>query len=350
MKFSTIAAAGAVGFNIQKMKNHKRKIKESGRDHMEMILPDSQSDLNLRIVENGEMKELCKKYNPSLVYFNSLFGQVYGQLAKTKFRQNVDFVFQREYLENEDGKLVVDIASRKCEPADGKAKVLILLHGVTGSTKDGYMVDTTGEAVSCGIDVIGYNHYAPRGEKDLRLMNMCEDKHLDEVISFARSRFSDAEIYLCGFSLGGNHVLRYLGSTALKENEHVSRHVSGAIAVSNPFDVEATALKLRTTHFGIYDRKIAHSLFGAFKDKRFKNQENLITDQDLKKSPKWSVWAVDNCTRAIIWGYPGAHELYEETSCKGLLKHIRIPFMMILSKDDPVALDEDVPRQEILRN
>ena len=73
----------------------------------------------------------------------------------------------------------------------------------------------------------------------------------------------------------------------------------------------------------------------------------MITDQDLKNSPKWSVWEVDNCTRAIIWGYSGTKELYETTSCKQMLQHIRIPFMLIMSKDDPVSLDEDLPLKEI---
>ncbi len=149
--------------------------------------------------------------------------------------------------------------------------MLILLHGVTGSTKDTYMVDTTGEAINNGINVIGMNHYAPKGEEDMRCMNMCENKYLDEVISYALERFPKSEVYLCGFSLGGNHILRYMGDTALNKSDHIPKHVSGAIGVSNPFDVTATALKLKKTHFGIYDRKIGHSLISAFNEKRFKN-------------------------------------------------------------------------------
>ena len=76
----------------------------------------------------------------------------------------------------------------------------------------------------------------------------------------------------------------------------------------------------------------------------------MISDKDLAKSPRWSVYDVDNSTRAIIWGYPGSKELYAETSCKGMVQHINKPFMMILSDDDPVSLDEDVPKEEILGN
>ena len=104
-------------------------------------------------------------------------------------------------------------------------------------------------------------------------MNMCEDKYMDEVIDYALKRFENSEVYLCGFSLGGNHILRYMGSTAFKNQDHISKHVNGVIAVSNPFDVVATCIKLQKTHYGIYDYKIARSLMGAFTDKRFKNQD-----------------------------------------------------------------------------
>ena len=70
----------------------------------------------------------------------------------------------------------------------------------------------------------------------------------------------------------------------------------------------------------------------------------------MKKVPKWSVWDVDNVTRARIWGYPGSLELYKDTSCKGMIQHINKPIMIILAKDDPVTLDEDVPKDEILGN
>ncbi len=69
--------------------------------------------------------------------------------------------------------------------------------------------------------MVVFNHFAPNDEKELRLMDMNEKKHLDEVIRYVKSKFDkegeECEIYLVGFSLGGNHSLRYAGySTLLK--------------------------------------------------------------------------------------------------------------------------------------
>jgi predicted alpha/beta-fold hydrolase len=64
--------------------------------------------------------------------------------------------------------------------------------------------------------MVAFNHYAPEGEKDMRLMDMNENRHLDEVIRFVKSKFDkegeECELYLVGFSLGANHSLRYAGS------------------------------------------------------------------------------------------------------------------------------------------
>ena len=46
----------------------------------------------------------------------------------------------------------------------------------------------------------------------------------------------DTEIYGVGFSLGANHLLRYLG------DHHHDSQMRAAVSVSNPFDVMATVI------------------------------------------------------------------------------------------------------------
>lgn len=114
------------------------------------------------------------------------------------------------------------------------------------------MIEMAGACKENGMSTISFNHYAPAGEKNLRLINMCEDKYLDEVIQYADERFNPEEIYLCGFSLGGNHILRYLGS----KKENVSNKVKAALTIGTPFDCTKCATKLKNTHFGIYNMAI----------------------------------------------------------------------------------------------
>jgi predicted alpha/beta-fold hydrolase len=65
----------------------------------------------------------------------------------------------------------------------------------------------------------------------------------------------DCEVYGVGFSLGANHLLRYLGT-----HEKDNTRIKAAISVSNPFDVIATTIGLKDKCFGIYDRSIKEML------------------------------------------------------------------------------------------
>ena len=81
-------------------------------------------------------------------------------------------------------------------------------------------------------------------------MDMAENKHMDEVIEYASQRFGTKEkpcdIYLSGFSLGGNHVLRYSGQAAKEATEgstntnDLSSRVKAIVTISSAFDIYTT--------------------------------------------------------------------------------------------------------------
>ena len=72
---------------------------------------------------------------------------------------------------------------------------------------------------------------------------------------------ADVEIYGVGFSLGANHLLRYLGAHHTNNKEGGIR---AAASVSNPFDVMATTIRLKYKMFGIYDMTIRKKLAEPF--------------------------------------------------------------------------------------
>jgi predicted alpha/beta-fold hydrolase len=70
---------------------------------------------------------------------------------------------------------------------------------------------------------------------------------------------NNIEIYGVGFSLGANHLLRYLGA-----HYEDNRRIKTAISVSNPFDVLSTCILLKFKFFGLYDRAIRDLLAKPF--------------------------------------------------------------------------------------
>lgn len=69
---------------------------------------------------------------------------------------------------------------------------------------------------------------------------------------------NDVDIYGVGFSLGANHLLRYLGVNDSQQD------IKAVISVSNPFDCMATCVRLKSAFFGIYDRSILGALSKHF--------------------------------------------------------------------------------------
>ena len=92
-------------------------------------------------------------------------------------------------LDEHEGRFIIDIVPKKTEHAcpskEGHERCIVLLHGVTGDSSYEYMVEMAGACSRAGYNVIICCHYAPSGEKDLRLMNFCKQQYLDEVIAYA---------------------------------------------------------------------------------------------------------------------------------------------------------------------
>ena len=128
--------------------------------------------------------------------------------------------------------MVLDVALRQTEKPAGwglkrylgklkgaedeeNEKVVVLLHGITGNTRCYYMQLMVDKLIQNGFNVVAVNHYGVKNTKDCRLMNFSKQKYMDEVIKYASDRFcsqnskNKCEVYLIGYSLGGNHVLRY---------------------------------------------------------------------------------------------------------------------------------------------
>ena len=206
-------------------------------------------------MSNG-IKETFKNYEPAWFYFSAFFGMLYGQYLESVYPNpiNYDRVILRD---EEEGNLVLDVAGRESESygKDDREKVVILLHGITGNTHNYYMQLMVEHLIKSGFNTVALNHFGVENEKDCRLMYFGKQKYIDEVISYSVERFSKSpdkpcDIFLFGYSLGGNHILRYQG--AARKNRLMktpavndgSSHIKGVVSISAPFDQLTTSIKL----------------------------------------------------------------------------------------------------------
>lgn len=93
------------------------------------------------------------------------------------------------------------------------------------------------------------------------MLDLSDSSILRNSLSAIHKRFGgedEMEIYGVGFSLGANHLTRFLG-----DHNH-DPCFKAAISVSNPFDVLSVCVRLKYKFFGIYGRAIRDMLAKPF--------------------------------------------------------------------------------------
>lgn len=89
----------------------------------------------------------------------------------------------------------------------------MIIPGVTGHSSDNYVLDMCYKLSQDGYTSVVLNCHAPKDhEKGFRVTDFSDTTIIQEGIEFIKEKIGkDVKIYGVGFSLGANHLLRYLG-------------------------------------------------------------------------------------------------------------------------------------------
>lgn len=89
----------------------------------------------------------------------------------------------------------------------------MIIPGVSGASTAGYCLEAVFHLKKQGYTAVVINHIAPKdGANDMRLLDFSKPHVLKESIDHLKNKFGeDSRIIGVGFSMGGNHLLRYLG-------------------------------------------------------------------------------------------------------------------------------------------
>ena len=110
-------------------------------------------------------------------------------------------------------------------------RLIILLHGLEGDAQRPYMTGTAKLFNNNFIDAVAVNFRGCSGEDNLKFRSYHSGatEDLEEVIQHILDTKKYTAIYIKGFSLGGNMILKYLGESAI-----IPSQIKAAIAVSVP--------------------------------------------------------------------------------------------------------------------
>ncbi len=210
---------------------------------------------------------------------------------------------------------------------NGNSKLIILQHGLEGSSDRAYVLGMAKIFSNQGYDVCAWNFRGCSGEvnKTRIFYHSGATYDLDLVISEGLKKYND--ITLIGFSLGGNLTLKYLGEA--KRDDRIKR----AVAISVPLDLASGADNLDKPTCFLYQKRFLRNL----REKILLKEKSLPGSMNLEylKLVK-SIRSFDEYFTAPIHGFNGADDYYEKNSSINYLKGISIPTLILNAYNDPL--------------
>ncbi|MDX1490961.1 MAG: alpha/beta fold hydrolase [Pseudohongiellaceae bacterium] len=249
----------------------------------------------------------------------------------------------RERFTLSDGDFV-DLDHLCAASGDVEKPLVVLLHGLCGSSDSAYIHSTQALLHSNGYDSVGVNYRGCSGEVNNRA-RAYHSGATDDVTEIVVHLYSQAKrpIVLIGFSLGANIALRYLF-------EHPSSSVvQAAIAVSTPFSLAKCSRALTKGLSKSYGQYFKRQLVADLnrKKRHFKNTGNHAELEKLNAlgdlSTLTDLWDFDDRVTAPLHGFKDADDYYSRCSSGLVLDKIAAPVHLIQSANDPFIPIEALP-------
>lgn len=276
-------------------------------------------------------------YKAKWPFQNGHFNTLYTALAR-KVQQ---LEFQRERIDLSDGDFL-DLDWMKA----GKKKLVILSHGLEGSSRGTYIQGMMKHFLDNGFDAMAWNCRGCSGEinKKAFYYNSGVSHDLSEVIDHVVENKKYDEIFLIGFSMGGNITLKYLGEKGVK----LSPKVKGAVAFSTPVDLRGCSLKLDIGFNKIYTKNFLKTLKVKVKLKEGQIREVGFEPNDIYLCKNLNQF--DNIFTGPLHGYKDAEDYYTRASSKQFISKIEIPTLLVNASDDPFLTETCFPHEITNKN
>lgn len=283
------------------------------------------------------MPIITSNYKPNFLFKSGQFSTIYSGI----FRRVNGVIQERERITLEDQDFIDldwSFTSQKTN------KLIIILHGLEGNAQRPYMVATAKLFNQNNIDAVCVNFRGCSGEQNVkyRSYHSGATNDLDEVIQYIISTKHYSEIYIKGFSLGGNVTLKYLG-----EHRTIPSQIKAAIAISVPCDLYGSCLELHTFKNILYADRFKKHLIGRLRSKQ-KLFPNTISLDEINKIK--TLKDFDDVYTSKAHGFKDARDYYEKSSSLQFLSNIKIPSLIINALDDTFLSPECFPVKEAKNN
>ena len=257
------------------------------------------------------------------------------------FRKVNGLIQKRERITLSDG----DFLDLDWSYSEGKTeRLIIILHGLEGNAQRHYMAGTAKLFNQNQIDAVSVNFRGCSGEDNLsyRSYHSGDTGDLEQVIQHILNTTEYSEIYIKGFSLGGNVALKYLG-----ENQNIPEQIKAGIAVSVPCFLAGSAKELHTLKNKPFHDKFKYNLKEKLIIKKLQHADKL-NDTDITSIK--TLYDFDNLYTSKAHGFKDAQDYYKQSSSLQFLPNIHIPTLLINALNDSFLSAECYPVKEAKNN
>jgi predicted alpha/beta-fold hydrolase len=229
-----------------------------------------------------------------------------------------------------DGDRVVlhDERTSAWKPGDRAA---LLIHGLAGCHTSGYMQRIAHKLSNRGVRVFRMDLRGCGAGHELASLPYHSGRSEDAAAALEEiARLAPrSPVTLVGFSLGGNIALKLAGEL----EDQPCAHLDSVMSVCPPADLAACSRQIQKRPNTLYDRYFVRRLLEQIEMRR-----HMLPPEQAAPFPKppRNLWEFDNLFTAAICGFGTADNYYAQASSLPLLPRIKLPTLILASRDDPM--------------
>lgn len=253
---------------------------------------------------------------------------------------------RRERVPTRDGDFVdldwVEPSGSRGTCGAAGAPLLLVLHGLEGSSQSHYAVGLMRGAAARGWRAVTLNFRSCSGELNRRpqFYHSGHTDDLDDVVGLVLAREPTTRLVAAGVSLGGNVLLKWLGE---REGRAPSQ-LAAVAAISVPFDLVLCARALDT---GLRQPVYAANFLSTMREKARRKAERdpgFAARVDLPGALRARTFAeYDRAVTAPLNGFADERDYWVRASSGPYLPRIRRHTLLINALDDPIVPPEALP-------
>jgi predicted alpha/beta-fold hydrolase len=239
-----------------------------------------------------------------------------------------------EWLELPDGDVV------RLDWTGTEGPIVVVLPGLQGDLGSPYVRGLLRACQRCGWRSVLLNY---RGHGEVNRLPQsyhcgmtCDLHHL---VHHLNRHEPDTPIAVVGFSVGANIALKWLGEGGQRGE---SLPVAAAVGVSAPFHLGGVVETIGRGFSRVYQWNLLRSLHEDVLRKIEPIGAELgITPDEVRQLNTF--FKFDDRISAPLHGFDGAEDYYARTRCDVVLGHVKVPTLIVNSRDDPLVPPHLIP-------